>query len=78
MTIKDVTVRFEDGVGVRLRGETLLDPDEGTYVVLGSEPGTKVVFNFDNITYLAESAYDPAEATPSSAQEQGRQDGLFL
>lgn len=80
MTIKDVTVRFVDGIGVRLRGETILDTDEGVYIVRGTEPGTHVTFNWDNITYFAESNYDnDDEPAQQPAQEQGQNpSGLFL
>jgi hypothetical protein len=78
MTVKDITVRFVDGIGVRVRGEPIIDMQEGVYIVQGSDPGTKITFFTENITYAAESNYDEELAT-AQAEAQGQENpgGIF-
>lgn len=74
--IKDITVRFSDGIGIKTRGETILDTSEGTYIVLGNEPGTALTFFTHDLTYIAESKAEDDEVAPV-AQQQGNSSGMF-
>lgn len=74
--MKEITVRFADNTaqGQVNRGVIAgLDTEEGTLVVV-TEDGYRITYNWDNVVYVGEKDVDEATVAP---QAKGQASGFF-